>query len=287
MSVGRADANGAGSVSPPVPAPATTDGATPAKGKPKAGLADGANTTWSTARKDVSKASKSPASLDFKAIDKALVDLRLAKVQFESASKNYVKGKTEETRAAYEKEADRYRKAKIDLGTAIESETERLAADSSLKLDGRLIKNSAKLRGLEQKILNRAAGALDKGLLQSAINDNRRLRLPGELAALTERMADPWYPADENEAAAIYADAADGVAGKRLDETGLSSDEVTTIRFHRLDEILKGRKREYDICDDGAYARMIKKIRPQMGQLSPASDRKFYDIVRRHGHSCV
>ena len=77
MSVGRADANGAGSVSPPVSAPATTDSAARSNGTPKAGLADGANTTWSTARKSIQVAEvpKRPASLDFKAIDKAVDDV--------------------------------------------------------------------------------------------------------------------------------------------------------------------------------------------------------------------
>src|SRR6478609_1815624 len=86
MSVGRADANGSGSVSPPVPA-STTDSAASGKGMPKAGLADGANTTWSTARKpvQVAEVSKRAASLDFKAIDVALDDLTLAELRFVGA----------------------------------------------------------------------------------------------------------------------------------------------------------------------------------------------------------
>src|SRR6185369_6686703 len=104
MSVGRADANGAGSVSPPVPAPAPEDSAASGKGMPKAGLADGANTTWSTARKpvQVAEVSKRPASFDFKAIDVALDDLTFAELRFVGAYNSYVKEKSYENRAAYQ-----------------------------------------------------------------------------------------------------------------------------------------------------------------------------------------
>ena len=98
MSVGRADANGAGSVSPPVSAPTTTDSAISNKGMPKAGLADGANTTWSTARKpiQVAEASKRSGSLDFKRIDGAIEDVQFAKLRFVHANNNYVRNPTDE-----------------------------------------------------------------------------------------------------------------------------------------------------------------------------------------------
>ena len=159
MSVGRADANGAGSVSPPVPAPTTSDTAADAKGMPKAGLADGANTTWSTARKpvQVAEVSKRPASFDFKAIDVALDDLTFAELRFVGAYNSYVKEKNDENRAAYQKEKDRYRTAQIDFEIIIEKQTNRLAGDSSVD-PGHGLKYCAKVRLLEKKMLDHAAG---------------------------------------------------------------------------------------------------------------------------------
>ncbi len=81
--------------SPPVTASATADSAASSKGMPKAGLADGANTTWSTARKpvQVAEAPKRSAALDFKAIDKAVDDLQYARLRFAVASRNYAEAR--------------------------------------------------------------------------------------------------------------------------------------------------------------------------------------------------
>ena len=85
---------------------------------PKAGLADGANTTWSTARKpvQVAEAPKRSRSLDFKAIDEAVEIVQFAKLRFVHANNNYVRNPTDETRAVYKKEKDRYKQAQIGLG---------------------------------------------------------------------------------------------------------------------------------------------------------------------------
>ena len=125
MSVGRADAN---VVRPPVPA-STTEGAVSSKEMAKAGLADGAPTTWSIAPKSVqvAEAPKRSGSLA-----EAVEDVQFAKLRFVHANNNYVGNPTDETRAVYEKEKDRYRQAQIGLGEVIDKQANKRASDSSL-----------------------------------------------------------------------------------------------------------------------------------------------------------
>jgi len=289
MSVGRADANGSGSVSPPVPA-STTDSAASGKGMPKAGLADGANTTWSTARKpvQVAEVSKRAASLDFKAIDVALDDLTLAELRFVGAYNSYVKEKNDENRAAYQKEKDRYRTAQIDFEMIIEKQTNRLAGDSSVD-PGHGLKNCAKVRLLEKKMLDHAAGP-QRDHLAGAISENRGLRAPRELRALSAKMQEGnLNPAQKSEAAHIVGDATDAVTGKHWDEAGLSPDLVTIGRLDRLDQLLEaatkssdGVTRNAQKLDLGLYDQVTANIRAQMGSLDAASNKEFDDIVAKY-----
>lgn len=281
MSVGRADAN---VVRPPVPA-STTEGAVSSKEMAKAGLADGAPTTWSIAPKSVqvAEAPKRRASLDFKRIDGAVDDLQFAKLRFVVANNNYVKDQTAETRAAYEKEKDRYKTAQIDFEMVIKEQTD-IAGDSSLYPRGHGLKNSAQVRKLEQKILDHTTSPLLKAELKQAISENRSLRAARELKALSAKMQEgKLNPTQKNEAAHIVGDATDAVTGTHWEDEDQASDKVTTHRLGRLDKLLNtattGNAQKFD---PALYDELTANIRSQMGSLDPATNKEFNDIVAKY-----
>jgi hypothetical protein len=286
MSVGRADANGAGSVSPPVPAPTTSDTAADAKGMPKAGLADGANTTWSTARKSVqvAEAPKRSAALDFKAIDKAVDNLAIAHLSFLVADRNYEMEKNGETRAERDNAKDLYCKSQFDLGMVVENQTKR-ARDSSLYKPGYGLKNSGHVRQLEHKILDHPQKPLLKSYLAEAINDNRGLRAPGELKALSVRMHSQaskgvLSSAEQIEAANIIDDATDAVMGQHWDETGRSPDALTTGRLRRFDRLLDAAttpSEDIEKLDLDLYDQVTSNIRSKM--YPPGADSTAFDKI--------
>ena len=281
MSVGKADANGAGSVTPP--APATTDDAAPGKGTPGAGLANGANTTWSTARRQVqvAEASKRSGSLNFKAIDNAFNDLQFAKLRFVHANNDYVAKQTGETRETYENEKRRYRTAQMDFGILIAKQTDGLAGDSSIYPAGHGLKNSAQVRRLEQKILDHAASPFFKDHFERAISENRDVRAPRELKALSAKMQEGELKSTQKgEAAHIIGDATDAVVGKHWEDEDLGPDQVTKNRLERLDKLLKaattGNAQKFD---PSLFDKLTAKIRSEM---DPAAIKEFDDIVAKY-----
>ena len=281
MSVGRADANGAGSVSPPVSAPTTTDSATDAKGMPKAGLANGASTTWSIAPKSVqvAEAPKRSGSLD-----EAVEDVQFAKLRFVHANNNYVGNQTDETRAVYKREKGRYRQAQIGLGEVIDKQANKRASDSSLYPRGHGLKNSAQVRKLEQKILDHTTSPLLKDALKQAISENRSLRAPRELKALSAKMQEgKLNPTQKNEAAHIIGDATDAVIGTHWEDEDQASDKVTKHWLDRLDKLLNtattGNAQKFD---PALYDELTANIKSQMGSLDPATNKEFNDIVAKY-----
>jgi hypothetical protein len=289
MSVSKADANGAGSVSPPVPAPATTDRVARGKGTSGAGHANGANTTWSTARKQVqvAEASKRSGSLNFKAIDAALDDLTFAELRFVGAYNSYIKDKNVETKAAYEKEKDRYKTAQMDFEMFIENQTNGLAADSSVYPAGHGLKNSAQVRRLEQKILDHASGPQRKRV-QEAINQNRGLRAAREARALSAKMQETngkLNQTQKSEAVHIIGDATDAVTGKHREDDNLPASLITTMRLDRFDTLLDAATTDYgngQKLDLGLYVQLTDNIRAQMGALDADSNKDFGDIVAKY-----
>jgi hypothetical protein len=287
MSVGKADANGAGSVTPP--APATTDDAAPGKGTPGAGLANGANTTWSTARRQVqvAEASKRSGSLNFKAIDNALNDLQFAKLRFVHANNDYVAKQTGETRETYENEKRRYRTAQMDFGILIAKQTDGLAGDSSIYPAGHGLKNSAQVRRLEQKILDHASGPQRKRV-QEAINQNRGLRAAREARALSAKMQETngkLNQTQKSEAVHIIGDATDAVTGKHREDDNLPASLITTMRLDRFDTLLDAATTDYgngQKLDLGLYVQLTDNIRAQMGALDADSNKDFGDIVAKY-----
>ena len=291
MSVSKADANGAGSIGSPVSAATTTDSAAPAEGMPKPGLANGANTTWSTARKHVQVAEvpKRSASLDFKRIGQRLDELELAELRFVFANNNYVKNQNGETRKAYANEKERYGKAQIEFGLFIENQTNERARDSSLYLRGHGLKNCAEVRQLEGKIVDHAPSPHSKDRLEKAIRENRALRAPRELRALSAKMQETnnkLNSAQTREGTHIIADATEAVTGRREEDSDLPPNEVTKNQLDRLNKLLDAATKTEDGVtgnakkfDPALYDQLTDNIRGQMGQLDPDSNASFDTIV--------
>lgn len=90
------------------------------------------------------------------------------------------------------------------------------------------------------KILDHAAGPLQRDHLAGAINENRGLRAPRELRALSAKMQEgKLNPTQKSEAAHIIGDATDAVTGKHWNEADLPPDLVTTFRLDRFDKLLE------------------------------------------------
>jgi hypothetical protein len=292
MSVSRADANGAGSGSSPVSAPTTTDSAASTNGKPPTpGLADGPNTTWSQARKEhvrVAEASARAVSLDLKGINEALDDLEIAELRFVVANNKYAKNQDDKTREVYANAKRLYRDAQITLGLAIEKQTKQ-AGDSSLYPRGHGLKNCGEVRQREQKILDRFAAPDLKKHLEQAICENRSLRAPRELTALSAKMQAINHQlnrAQTKEAAHIIVDATDAVTGKREGDSDLAPNEVTKNKLDRLTKLLDAITTRVDGVTGNAqkfdpvlYDELTNNIRAQMGSLDAANNESFDTIV--------
>ena len=295
MSVSRADANGAGSGSSAVAAPTTTDRAAPGKAAPKPGLADGPNTTWSTARKgqvQVAEGSARRGSIDFTKINVALNEVVFAEFRFVAANNEYATNPNHEpTKAKYEEANRKYKIAQTDLGLAIEDQTEK-AGDSSLYRRGHGLKNCGEVRQREQKILDCAASPHLKDHLEQAILENRSLRAPRELGALSAKMQETNHklnPAQTREAAFIIADATEAVTGKREGDGDLPPEQVTKNKLDRLTKLLATVTTRVDAVtgkaqkfDPGLYDQVAGKIKAEMGPLDEASNQSFDAIVASH-----
>jgi len=265
-----------------MPASAPEDSAASSKAMPKAGLADGANTTWSTARKSVQVAEAPKRSGP---VDEAVEDVQFAKLRFVHANNNYVQNPTDETKAAYEEEKGRYKKAQMGLGEVIEKQVNKGASDSSLYPRGHGLKNCAEVRQLEKTMLKRASPFL-KEYLEGAISENRDLRAPRELKAVsakTQELNAKVYPAQTRERAHIISDATDAVVGKHWEDADLKDDDVTKNRFDRLDKLLNtattGNAQKFD---PALYDDLTANIRSQMGPLDAASNEQFNAIVAKY-----
>jgi hypothetical protein len=284
MSVSRADANGAGSGSSPVSAPTTTDSAASTNGKPPTpGLADGPNTTWSQARKghvQVAEASARRASLDLKGINEALDDLEIAELRFVVANNKYAKNPNDETQEVYANAKRRYRDAQINLGMAIENQTKQ-ARDSSVYLPNHGLKNCGEVRQREKQILDRARSPHLRDHLEQAICENRSLRAPRELTALSAKMRATNHQlnhAQTKEAADIIVDATDAVTGKREGDSDLAPNEVTKNKLDRLTKPLDAITTRVEF-DPVLYKQLTSNIRAQMGSLDAANNKSFDTIV--------
>ncbi len=289
MSVSKTDANGAGSVGSPVSAPTTTDSAAPAEGMPKPGLANGSNTTWSRKVVQVAESSRRPGSLDFKRIGQRLDELELAELRFVFANNNYVRNPNDETRKAYANEKERYGKAQIEFGLFIENQTNERARDSSLYLRGHGLKNCAEVRQLEGKIVDHAPSPHSKDHLEKAIRENRALRAPRELRALSAKMQETnnkLNSAQTREGTHIIADATEAVTGRREEDSDLPPNQVAKNQLDRLNKLLDAATKTEDgvtgnakKVDPALYDQLTDNITGQMGQLDPDSKASFDTIV--------
>jgi hypothetical protein len=289
MTVARADANGAGSGISPASAPTTTDSAASTKG----GLADGPNVTWSKARKEhvrVADASARPASLNLKRINEALDEVELAEFRFVAAHNQHAKNPNAESRDVYDKAKEQYRNAQIKLGLAIEAQTNRQARDSSVYRRGHGLKNCGDLRQREQKILDQAAAPHLRDHLEKAVRENRSLRAPPALIALSQAMAKhKLNDAQAKEGRHIIADATDAVTGKREGDDDLTREEVIKKQLDRLENLLKTITTRVDSVtgevhkfDKDLYNQLTENIRAKMDHLDPANNQSFDDLVAKY-----
>ena len=162
------------------------------------------------------------------------------------------------------------------------------AQDSSVYPRGHGLKNSAQVRQLEQKILNHAATPFLKGYLAEAISQNRGLRAPGELKALSAKMQESHDNLNRDqkiEAAHIISDATDAVTGNHSDEAGLPLDVVRLGRFEKLVDAattsngVTGNAQKFDL---DLYDQVTANIRSKMGVLDADSNKQFDDIVAKY-----
>src|SRR5262245_49577874 len=210
--VDRINASGAGSGISPVSPATTTDSAASTKG----GLADGPNTTWRKEPVRVADASARTASLNFKRIKEALDKVELAEFRFVAAHNQHVKNPNAESQEVSDKAKEQYGNAQIKLGETIEDETKRLAQDSSVYRRGHGLKNCGDLRRREQQIFDQAAHPHLRDHLEIAVCENRSLRAPRELIALSQAMAKHQLNNSQiSEGRHIIADGTDAVTGKR------------------------------------------------------------------------
>jgi chaperonin cofactor prefoldin len=287
MTVARTDANGAGSRTSPVSANTTTDSATSTTG----GLADGPNTTWRKEPVRVADASARPASLNFRRIKESLGNVGFAELRFVAAHNQHVQKRSDESEKAYNEAKKQYGDAQINLGETIKDETNRLARDSSVYRRGHGLKNCGDLRQWERKILDQAGHPHERDQLEKAICENRSLRAPRELIALSQAMASKHRLNDTQakEGRHIIADGTDAVTGKREGDDDLTREEVVKKQLDRLDNLLKtittrvdGATGEVHKFDKALYSQLTENIRAKLGDLDPANNQSFDDLVRKY-----
>ena len=131
-------------------------------------------------------------------------------------------------------------------------------------------------------MLDRASPFL-KEYLEGAISENRDLRAPRELKALSAKTQEPnakLDPAQTRERAHIISDATDAVVGKHWEDADLKGDDVTKNRLDRLDKLLNtattGNAQKFD---PALYDELTANIRGQMGSLDADSNERFNAIV--------
>ncbi len=141
----------------------------------------------------------------------------------------------------------------MGLGEVIDKQVNKRASDSSLYPRGHGLKNCAEVRQQEKKMLDRASPFL-KEYLEGAISENRDLRAPRELKALSAKTQEPnakLNPAQTRERAHIISDATDAVVGKHWEDADLKGDDVTKNSARSVGQAVK-------YCNDGKCS----KIRP-------------------------
>jgi hypothetical protein len=156
------------------------------------------------------------------------------------------------------------------------------AEDSSLYPRGHGLKNSGQVRQLEQKILDHAKTPLLKSYLAEAINENRGLRAPDELKALSVKIQmqaknGGLHPAQKIEATHIIKDTTDAVIGQHWDEAGLLPDLVTTVRLGRLDQLLDGVTGTAEKFDVDLFDQVTANIKSKM--YGPNENTKEFDEI--------
>lgn len=233
--------------------------------------------------------SRRPGSLDFKRIGQRLDELELAELRFVFANNNYVRNPNDETRKAYANEKERYGKAQIEFGLFIENQTNERARDSSLYLRGHGLKNCAEVRQLEGKIVDHAPSPHSKDHLEKAIRENRALRAPRELRALSAKMQETnnkLNSAQTREGTHIIADATEAVTGRREEDSDLPPNQVAKNQLDRLNKLLDAATKTEDgvtgnakKVDPALYDQLTDNITGQMGQLDPDSKASFDTIV--------
>jgi hypothetical protein len=265
--IARADANGAGSS-----AAGTTADST-AAAKRTRGPADGPNTIWSKAPKQVAEGPK--GSVNFNKIDGILKDLQIQEMRFVAANNEYAdaqrKNSSEKAqkKETYDKVKNDYLSVQIKLGEAIEAETKRLSRPSSISRTGSDLRDSRDVRRLENAILDHAKLSSQQGPVQDAILENRRLRAPRELSELSAKMgATVLKPNQTKEQENILADAKDFVSGIRPEDKDLTPAEITKKRLDRLEELLRTvttredpSTRQIQKFNSSLYTDLINKIR--------------------------
>jgi chaperonin cofactor prefoldin len=286
MTVARTDASGAGSGISPRSAPTTTGSAA----STTAGLADGPNTTWRKEPVRVADASARPASLNFQRIKESLGNVGFAKLRFVAAHNQHVQKRSDESEKAYNEAKKQYGDAQINLGETIKDETNRLARDSSVYRRGHGLKNCGDLRRWEQKILDHAGHPHERDQLEKAIHENRSLRAPRELIALSQTKAKHnLNPTQAKEEGHIIADGTDAVTGKREGDDDLTRKEVTKNQLDRLSKLLETITTRVDSVtgevhkfDTDLYNQLAENIRAKMGHLDPANNQSFDDLVTKY-----
>jgi hypothetical protein len=190
----------------------------------------------------------------------------------------------------YDNAKEQYGKAQIKLGLAIEAQTNAKAGDSSVYRRGHGLKNSGDLRRREQQILDQAAHPHLRNHLEIAVRENRSLRAPRELIALSQAMAKHQLNNTQiSEGRHIIADGTDAVTGKREGDDDLTREEVIKEQLDRLDNLLKTITTRVDSVtgevhkfDKDLYNQLTENIRAKMDHLDPANNQSFDDLVAKY-----
>jgi hypothetical protein len=129
-----------------------------------------------------------------------------------------------------------------------------------------------------------------KGHLEDAFRENRSLRAPRALIALSQAKATkPLNGTQAKEGLHILADATDAVTGKREGEDDLTPEEVTKNQLGRLTKLLDTITTRVDSVtgkaktfDRDLYGQLIDNIRAQMGHLDPANNESFDTLLKQY-----
>ena len=134
-------------------------------------------------------------------------------------------------------------------------------------------------------MLDRASPFL-KEYLEGAVSENRDLRAPRELKALsakTQETNGKLNPAQTRERAHIISDATDVVVGKHWEDEDLAPNQVTKNWLDRLDKLLNtattGNAQKFD---PALYDELTANIRGQLGSLDADSNERFNAIVAKY-----